>query len=92
MAELSNTMNDTTLSYQSQIDAINEIAAAYGVQVDAIDAVSGAYERLKSKITGIAQANARQIVADAEAAVEEADNAIDQERQIRINQNNTDNH
>lgn len=51
LQQLSAIMNDTSLSYDEQIEKINEITEAYGVQASALAVLSGNYANFKRQIS-----------------------------------------
>ena len=72
MSQLSAIMNDTSLTYDEQINKINEICAMYGVQAAAVDGLGNAYIQLKNKMQQVSQAEAQKNLDVAQKNVNEA--------------------
>jgi len=63
---LAEVTQDTTMTLEEQVDAINEIAGAYGIQVTALDVLSGRYETLAEEMHAAMAAEQQEITAELE--------------------------
>ena len=67
MQKLATVTQDTTMTLEEQVAAINEIAGAYGVQVTALDVLSGRYETLAEEMHAAMASEQQEITAELEA-------------------------
>lgn len=58
LVSLASILNNTSLSYEEQLEKINEVTSAYGVQATMLDVLSGNYGRLAAEMTNAVAAEA----------------------------------
>lgn len=79
LVSLASILDNTSLSYEEQLEKINEVTSAYGVQATMLDVLSGNYGRLAAEMTNAVAAEASITRASMEANYTNRKNTISEQ-------------